>query len=214
MYYNENVQEGYDTRSVVSEPVQLMPMVEQSQPVTFRKYKTTKTTTTTHHVMPQKLNAQMCALNQLNSQNSHQLFDQCANQTMPQAYHREANRYYHNENVSNSSNMRSSSIPRSFQQAQCSDQNFNKSNTQLDQSASSMRYFSSRNAASNNQAAVNRARSDQYHGEQKHAGMAAASSCIDYSNSFYNSDWHMRHGNHIKNQNSIPTELPIYMQRN
>lgn len=219
MYYNENVQEGYDTRSVISEPVQLMPMIEQNQPVTIRKYKTTKTTTTTHHVMPQQqLKTQMYSANHLNSQNSNQVFDQSANQTIhqsnPQSYHRETNQYYRNQDVSTSSNnIRSSSIPRSFQQAQFNHQNNNQSNGQMDQSASSMRYFSSRKAMSNNEAALNRTQTEEQHGEHKRAGLAS-SSCIDYSNSFYNSDWHMRHGNLMKNENSIPTELPIYMQRN
>lgn len=213
MYYNENLQEAYDTRSVVSEPVQLMPVIEQNQPVTIRKYKTTKTTTTTHHVMPQpQLKTHMYTANRLNcSQNNNQAFDQYTNQTNSQAYHREANAYNLNEQVPNI--MRSSSIPRSFQQAHFNDQNLNRSSTQLDQSASSMRYMSSRNAMANNESSLNRARIEEHHGEQKRAGLAS-SSCIDYSNSFYNSDWHMRHGNHLKRENSIPTELPIYMQRN
>lgn len=213
MYYNENLQEAYDTRSVISEPVQLMPVVEQNQPVTIRKYKTTKTTTTTHHVMPPpQLNTHMYTANRLNcSQNNNQTFGQYTNQANSQAYHRETNRFNANEDIAN--NMRSSSIPRSFQQAQFNDQNLNRSSTQLDQSASSMRYMSSRNAMANNENGVNRARTEEHHGEQNRAGLSS-SSCIDYSNSFYNSDWYMRHGHHLKRENSIPTELPIYMQRN
>lgn len=46
-----------------------------------------------------------------------------------------------------------------------------------------------------------------------------SSSCIDYSNTFYNSDWKMRHGNIEKPSTTIPvktistpTSIPIYQQ--
>ncbi|CAF0734079.1 unnamed protein product [Brachionus calyciflorus] len=229
---SERYQDAYDTRSVISEPVQMLPIVEQTQqlPVTIRKYKTTKVTTTTHHMVPQQqqqqqmrsvMNSQMNSsqlnANQLNSQSYHQV-------NVPQStIHRQSSHYYQN-NESSNSNGRSSSIPPSLQKSQFMDQSYSKSNSQLDHSAhsASMKYMTAKNmSSSNNMSSNSTANHATFSQVPNHVNQASSNSCIDYSNTYYNSDWYLRHGGikqqqqqqHLQNEQSFPTELPIYMQR-
>lgn len=230
LYKQSERYQDFDTRSVISEPVQVVPVIEQQMPVTIRKYKTTKTTTTTHHLPQQQQQIAMSQINAsaLNSQNYNQSFEH--NQgSMPQGYQRQTHHYYRNEtNNSSSNNARSSSIPPSLAKAQFTDQNYSKSNSQIDQSSASMRYYNNKNMSSSSatntftQAPVNASsiKNEEFvrQGDQQQMRTGLASnSCIDYSNTYYNSDWYMRHGginNMMRHQTSIPTELPIYMQRN
>lgn len=237
----------------------------------IRKYKTTKTTTTTQHgTPPQPPPPLINSLDQFNSQNIRQMFEQKMQQ-------QQSNQTQQNNSFRTTATTRSSSIPPSTQRSQFIDQNMSSSNLHQQQQPGSVRYFSSKNYTTSNSSADRNAASNldtsprpliekkstisskahkssssnyemgtaqqqqvsksnvfnvndvvlpqnhiqtQYQQNQlKQQGLSSAS-CIDYSNSYYNSDWAMRHGCIDKSagdassqSTAAPIQIPIYQKQ-
>lgn len=240
-YHQTDNCNNFDSHSIISEPamsrhiiVKEVPVcqpVQQQQPIeqpTFiRKYVTTKTTTTHQGIPPQLLahsasssnipKENLILMNQQQQQQKYQSTNHVRSSSIPRLEEIFTNnsapagstttRYYTTRNYTSSN---------AEQQQQQQQQISNSQQQSTTKTHTLPVNFSNQNISSGYQTTA----ANTPNGNRN----SNSSSCIDYSNTFYNTDWKLRHGNIEKpvlattipvktsSTSTTPTSIPIYQQ--